>query len=82
MTKFLKTSTNNQILEKLIFETCLNFGRNPKINNVKINHYILGIRQKINIFKFQELRYLLLKVYPVIHNLFLQERLNLQAEQK
>ena len=64
MSSFQKTNTNNQILDKLVFETCLHFGRNPKINNSKIHHYIFGIRQKINIFKFQEIRYLLLKIYP------------------
>ena len=82
MINFMKTNTNNQILEKLIFETCLNFGRTPQINNSKIHHYIFGIRQKINIFKLQEIRYLLLKVYPVIHNLFLQERLNFKQKKK
>lgn len=82
MRNFQKTNTNNQILDKLVFETCLNFGRNPKINNSKIHHYILGIRQKINIFKFQEIRYLLLKIYPVIHHLFLQERLNFKQKKK
>ncbi len=82
MSSFQKTNTNNQILDKLVFETCLHFGRNPKINNSKIHHYIFGIRQKINIFKFQEIRYLLLKIYPVIHHLFLQERLNFKQKKK
>lgn len=71
-----KKNENNQILNQLIFDNCLSFGRNPRLNNRKINHYIFGTRQTLDIFKLYELRYLLLKIYPLIHNLFLQPRLN------
>ena len=76
MLPFVKTNANNKILNQLIYANCLSFGRSPKLNNRKINHYIFGTRQKLDIFKLYEMRYLILKVYPIIHNLFLQERLN------
>ena len=75
-----KTNANNKILNTLIFNNCLSFGRSPKLTNRKINHYLFGTRQKFNIFKLQETRYLLLKVYPLIHNLFLQTRLNIKLK--
>ena len=77
-----KTNENNQVLNQLIFENCLSFGRSPKLNNRKINNYLFGTRQKLNIFKLYELRYLLLKIYPLIHNLFLQDRLNNKRKRK
>ena len=80
MTNFTKTNQNNKILNKLISENCLSFGRSPKLNNRKITHYISGARQKVDIFNLYEMRYLLLKVYPLIHNLFLQERLNVKKK--
>ena len=82
MIRFVKTNATNKILEQLIFENCLSFGRNPKLNNKKINHYLFGTRQRLDIFKLYEIRYLLLKVYPLIHNLFLQERLNKKKKKK
>ena len=82
MSKFIKTNQNNQILNKLVSENCLSFGRNPKLNNRKITHYISGTRQKVDIFNLYEMRYLLLKVYPLIHNLFLQQRINVKKKKK
>jgi hypothetical protein len=82
MSNFKKTNQNNQILNKLVSENCLSFGRSPKLNNRKITHYISGTRQKVDIFNLYEMRYLLLKVYPLIHNLFLQQRLNLKKKKK
>ena len=82
MAIFQKANANNQILNKLIYDHCLSFGRSPKINNKKITHFISGTRQKIDIFNLYEMRYLLLKVYPLIHNLFLQERLNVNKKKK
>lgn len=72
----------NQILNKLVSENCLSFGRSPKLNNRKITHYLSGTRQKVDIFNLYEMRYLLLKVYPLIHNLFLQQRLNVKKKKK
>lgn len=82
MSKDIKTNVKNQILNQLVFENCLRFGRDPKLNNRKINHYLFGTREKLDIFKLYELRYLLLKVYPLIHNLFLQARLNVKKKKK
>ena len=82
MTKFTKTNETNQILNQLISENCLSFGRSPKLSSRKISHYISGARQKIDIFKLYEIRYLLLKIYPLIHNLFLQQRVKLKIKKK
>lgn len=82
MLPFVKTNANNKILNQLLYANCLSFGRSPKLNNRKINHYIFGTRQKFDIFKLYEMRYLILKVYPIIHNLFLQERLNKKKKKK
>lgn len=82
MKNLKKTNQTNQILNQLISDNCLSFGRNPKLSNRKISHYISGTRQKLDIFKLYELRYLLLKMYPLIHNLFLQQRLKLKVKKK
>ena len=82
MSKLYKENQNNIILNKLVSENCLGFGRNPKLNNRKITHYLSGTRQKVDIFNLYEMRYLLLKVYPLIHNLFLQQRINLKKKKK
>jgi len=42
----------------------------------KVAKYLLGTRDTIEVFKLYELRYLLLKVYPLIHNLFHNPRVN------
>jgi ribosomal protein S2 len=72
----------NQIINQLLSDNCLSFGRSPKLNNRKITHYISGTRGKTDIFNFYQMRYLLLKVYPLIHNLFLQQRLNTRKKKK
>jgi len=82
MSKFQKENQNNTILNKLVSDNCLSFGRSPKLNNRKITHYLSGTRQKVDIFNLYEMRYLLLKVYPLIHNLFLQQRINLKKKKK
>jgi len=82
VSNFIKTKKNNQILNQLLSENCLSFGRSPKLNNRKITHYISGTRQKVDIFNLYEMRYLLLKVYPLIHNLFLQQRLNVNKKKR
>ena len=82
MLNSVQAEKNNLILNKLLFENCLSFGRSPKLANRKLNHYIFGTRQKVDLFKLYELRYLLLKIYPLIHNLFLQTRLNFKRKKK
>ena len=57
-------------------ENCLTFGNDPKFTNQKITRYLIGTRAPIEIFKMYELRYLLLKTYPLIHNLFYNARRN------
>jgi ribosomal protein S2 len=80
MLKSSKNTSNNQLIEKLVLDNCLTFGRHPKLTNQKIAKYICGTRHAIDIFKLYELRYLLLKIYPLIHNLFLQNRLNMEIK--
>lgn len=63
-------------------ENCLTFGNDPKITNKKVARYLLGARPTIEVFKMYELRYLLLKIYPFIHNLFYNPRRNSQLEIK
>jgi len=82
MLSFIKSNPNNQIINQLISDNCLSFGRSPKLTSRKITHYLSGTRQKVDIFNLYEMRYLLLKVYPLIHNLFLQQRLNIKKKKK
>lgn len=80
MLKHSKNTSNNKIIEKLVLDNCLTFGRHPKLTHSKITKYVFGTRHAIDIFKLYELRYLLLKIYPLIHNLFFQNRLNMEIK--
>jgi ribosomal protein S2 len=64
------------IIDKLVMENCLMFGQHPKFTSKKVAKYLLGTRETTEIFKLYELRYLLLKIYPLIHNLFYNPRVN------
>jgi ribosomal protein S2 len=59
-----------KIIDKLVMENCLILGHHPKLTNKKFIKYIFGTRHSLEIFKLYELRYLLLKIYPVIYSLF------------
>jgi ribosomal protein S2 len=76
MSKIFKNKLNNQIVEKLVLENCMTLGQHPKFTQKNITKYIFGTRHHIDIFKLYELRLLLLKTYPLIHQLFLQSRFN------
>ena len=71
-----------RIQTKLIIDNCLTFGHDQNLTPQKISRYLLGTRIKIELFKLYELRCLLLKVYPLIHNLFYNPRLNCELETK
>lgn len=57
-------------------DNCLTLGQNPKLTNKNFTKYIFGTRGSLEIFKFYELRHLLLKVYPLIQSLFYKTRRN------
>jgi ribosomal protein S2 len=65
-----------KIVDQLVIENCLAFGDDSKFTQKKVARYLLGTRATFEIFKLYELRYLLLKVYPFIQNLFYNPRLN------
>jgi ribosomal protein S2 len=65
-----------KIIDKLVLDNCLLFGQAPKLTNKKVTKYLFATRNSLEIFKLYELRYLLLKVYPLIYSLFHQKRQN------
>ena len=54
----------------------MTFGNDPKDTSKRVTRYLLGTRGTTEIFKLYELRSLLLRVYPLIHNLFYNPRLS------
>ena len=84
--KLFNNSFNNHnwkhLCQILVLENCLIFGLNPRLTSKKVNKYLLGTRDTLEIFKLYELRYLLLKIYPLIHILFQNPRVNSQFELK
>jgi len=76
----MKLQCNNKnwikIIDKLVLDNCLLFGQTPKLTNKKVTKYLFATRNSLEIFKLYELRYLLLKVYPLIYSLFHQKRQN------
>ena len=68
--------------QKLVLENCLIFGLNPRLTSKKVNKYLLGTRETLEIFKLYEMRSLLLKMYPLIHILFQNPRVNSRFEFK
>ena len=67
-------------IEKSITKSCLLFGHSFQFTSKKVTQYLLGTRETTEIFKLYELRYLLLKIYPLIHNLFHNPRNNLRLK--
>jgi hypothetical protein len=63
-------------------ENCLSFGQHSRLTSKNVTKYLIGKRVTTEIFKLYELRYLLLKIYPLIHNLFYNPRLNSPLEKK
>lgn len=53
---------------------CLMCGDHSKLVAKKVSKYLLGTREIVEIFKLYELRYLLLKSYPLIQTLFQNSR--------
>ena len=69
-------SVSNFKILHLMTKNCLLFGQHPVLTSPKVAQYLLGTRETIEILKMYELRYLLLKIYPLIHNLFYNPRSN------
>lgn len=76
----MKLNKFKKIINQLIFENCLTFGNDPKRTSKRVTRYLLGTRGTTEIFKLYELRSLLLRVYPLIHNLFYNPRLSSDIE--
>lgn len=72
----MPNSNWKKIVDQLVIENCLSFGGDSKFTQKKVARYLLGTRATFEIFKLYELRYLLLKVYPFIQNMFYNPRLN------
>ena len=70
------------LCQKLVLENCLVFGQHSQFTSKNITKYLLGTRGTMEIFKLYELRYLLLRIYPLIHTLFYNPRVNLKLAVK
>jgi len=70
----LRNLNLKKLADQLIMENCLTFGNHSKFTKRKVARYLLGTRSTVEIFKIYELRSLLLRVYPLIHNLFYNPR--------
>ena len=73
----LKTHPDN-----FFFENCLLCGQNSKLTAPSLTQSLLGTRDTREIFKLSELRFLLLRLAPLIQTLFRQARVELQLEVK
>jgi ribosomal protein S2 len=63
-------------LKNLILDNCFSLGRNPKFTNHKMNQYLYGTRENIEMFKLHEVRYILLRIAPFIKTLFINHQQN------
>jgi ribosomal protein S2 len=73
---FSSPQNNNRvkIINKLVLSNCFLLGQTSKLTNKNFTRYLLGIRYSLEIFKLYEIRHLLLRVYPLIYNLFCRDR--------
>lgn len=60
----------NFIWQTLVLQNCLTLSQPAKFTSKNITQYLLGNRNKINIFKYDHLKHLLLKIAPIISTLF------------
>jgi len=77
-TNYIKNAKWKNLAQTLVSENCLTFGQNSRLTSKNLTKYLLGTRGTIEIFKLYEMRYLLLKIYPLIQTLFYNPRANLQ----
>ena len=67
---------------QLVKENCLTLGNDAKLTAKNVTRFVLGTRATTEVFKLYELRYLILKIYPLIHNLFYNSRTNPHVSKK
>lgn len=72
----IKTS---KIWQTLILQNCLPLGKQARFTSKNVAQYLLGSRNDYDLFKFTEIKHLLLKFTPLIEILF-KSKLVLQAK--
>jgi hypothetical protein len=60
-------------------QNCLPLGKQARFTSKNVTQYLLGSRNGYNLFKFNEIKHLLLKFTPLIETLF-RSKLVLQAK--
>ena len=68
-----------KIWQTLILHNCLPLGKGARFTSKNVAQYILGSRNNYDLFKFNEIKHLLLKFTPLIETLF-RSKLVLQAK--
>lgn len=61
---------NAKIWQTLILHNCLPLGKQARFTSKNVAQYLLGSRNDYNLFKFNEIKHLLLKFTPLIETLF------------
>lgn len=64
------TNNRKKIWKTLILHNCLPLGNHARFTSKKVTQYLLGSRNDYNLFKFNEMKHLLLKFTPLIDSLF------------
>ena len=59
-----------KIWQTLMLHNCLPLGKQAKFTSKNVAQYLLGSRNDYNLFKFNEIKHLLLKFTPLIETLF------------
>lgn len=59
-----------KIWQTLILQNCLPLGKHARFTSKNVAQYLLGSRNDYNLFKFNEIKHLLLKFTPLIETLF------------
>ena len=62
------------MIDKLVLNNCFLLGQASKLTNKNFTRCLLGTRSTFEIFKLYEIRYLLLRIYPLIYSLFCKDR--------
>lgn len=60
----------SKIWPTLILQNCLPLGKEARFTSKNVTQYLLGSRNNYNLFKFNEIKHLLLKFTPLIETLF------------
>lgn len=68
-----------KIWQTLILQNCLPLGKQARFTSKNVAQYLLGSRNEYDLFKFNDIKHLLLKFTPLIETLF-RSKLVLQAK--